>query len=507
MQLLIRATDLLDADDPRLPTALAWAARTATEQGDIERARALIDDAHRKALDQGDDLAIGFTQAWRASFLGTGRREEMARAVALLEKHPPGWQLASVLVGLAAMNMLEEHPQDALAIAERALPIVERHGGPGDLPLLLEARAWARSDTGDRGGIEDGRRALQLSLDTNDAHVPTSAVNLAGLQWIWDGPAAAVEMYEFAGREAARRRQSPATTERELAWVLVELGRWDDALALAEGCLVWAREHSEPEVLGMAAAAAAVVQVRRGRVDRAVETIEEALDAIRKSPEPQIRQPGLIASAEVRLVSGDPAAARRHLEELVAGRFSGIFTGLHLPSAVATAIAAGAADDRTQADRRLTGLQRPAGRRCGLRERPPAGGGGRPQRGARPAPAIESGHSPICRCRSNAPGRSRPPPAACPHSAVPPSPSRSRPRPWRSSSAWAARPPAPSRGSGSRARSSNVLRAAAERPQNAAGSDGTDPSISRRFAVSPVRHGRAPAVPVHSRRALRLVRD
>ena len=113
VQLLIRATDLLDADDPRLPTALAWAARTATEQGDIERARALIDDAHRKALDQGDDLAIGFTQAWRASFLGTGRREEMARAVALLEKHPPGWQLASVLVGLAAMNMLEEHPQDA----------------------------------------------------------------------------------------------------------------------------------------------------------------------------------------------------------------------------------------------------------------------------------------------------------------------------------------------------------------------------------------------------------
>jgi len=94
----------------------------------------------------------------------------------------------------------------------------------------------------------------------------------------------------------------------------------------------------------MAAAAAAVVQVRRGRVDRAVETIEEALDAIRKSPEPQIRQPGLIAAAEVQLISGDPAAASRHLEELVAGRFSGIFTGLHLPSAVATAIATDAAD-------------------------------------------------------------------------------------------------------------------------------------------------------------------
>ena len=344
LQLLIRATDLLDADDPRLPTALAWAARTATEQGDVERARALIDDAYRRALDQGDDLAIGFTQAWRASFLATGRREEMARAVAQLEKHPPGWQLASVLVGLAAMNMLEEHPQDALAIAERALPIVERHGGPGDLPLLLEARAWARSDTGDRGGIEDGRRALQLSLDTNDAHVPTSAVNLAGLQWIWDGPAAAVEMYEFSGREAARRRQSPATTDRELAWVLVELGRWDDALVLAEGCLVWAREHSEPEVLGMAGAAAAVVQVRRGRVDRAVETIDEALDAIRQSPEPQIRQPGLIAAAEVRLAADGRAAARRQLEELVAGRFTGIFTGLHLPSAVATAIATGAAE-------------------------------------------------------------------------------------------------------------------------------------------------------------------
>ena len=48
VQLLIRATDLLDADDPRLPTALAWAARTATEQGDFERSRALIDDAYRR---------------------------------------------------------------------------------------------------------------------------------------------------------------------------------------------------------------------------------------------------------------------------------------------------------------------------------------------------------------------------------------------------------------------------------------------------------------------------
>ena len=89
----------------------------------------------------------------------------------------------------------------------------------------------------------------------------------------------------------------------------------------------------------MAATAAAVVTARRGKVGTAVAAVEEALEAIRESPEPQIRQPGLITAAEARLAAGEPAAARRHLDELVAGRFGGTFMGLHLPSAVSTAIA------------------------------------------------------------------------------------------------------------------------------------------------------------------------
>ena len=143
----------------------------------------------------------------------------------LVERHPPGWQLSSVLTGLAAVHMLEERPHDSLAVSERALPIAERYGEAGDLPLLLETRAWARSDTGDAGGLDDGRRALQICLDTNDAHAPTSALNLAGLLWIWEGPAAAVEMYEFAAREADRRRQTPVYAHRELAWVQVSSAR------------------------------------------------------------------------------------------------------------------------------------------------------------------------------------------------------------------------------------------------------------------------------------------
>jgi tetratricopeptide (TPR) repeat protein len=348
LQLLARAAELQDADDARLPTTLAWAARTANEHGDFEQSRALIDEAYERALDQGDELAIGLTQAWRAGFLGSARREEIERALTLVERHPPGWQLSSVLTGLAAIHMLEERPRDSLAVSERALPIAERYGTAGDLPLLLEARAWSRSDTGDAGGIDDGRRALQICLDTHGAHAPTSALNLAGLLWIWEGPSAAVEMYEFAAREADRRRQTPVYAHRELAWVLLELGAWDDALATAQKCVVWAREHSEPEALAMAAAAAAVVSARRGQAGAAVAAVEEALETIRESPEPQIRQPGLISAAEARLAAGEAAAARRHLDELLGGRFGGTFMGLHLPSAVATAIATDATETATR---------------------------------------------------------------------------------------------------------------------------------------------------------------
>ena len=342
LQLFLRAVDLQPPPgDSRLPFTLCLATSAAYKLGDLDRCRALIEDAYRMAVELDDDLMIGLSLAWRSGFAGPDGRDMVERAIAILERHPPGRELASALVSLSALHMLEERPADALANADRALPIVEQFGDVGDLALVLSTRAWGRSDIGDPGGIDDGRRALELELQAGDQGAPMIAVNLAGLLWLWDGPLAAVGTYELAIREAERRRQTTVWSERELAWVMVELGRWDEALAITARTLAWARENSEPEVLGMSAGVAAAAHTRRGESDAAGAIVDTGLDEIRASRQAQVRQPGLIAAAEARLAQGRGADARQLLGELVAGRFGGMFTALHLPAAVETSIAVG----------------------------------------------------------------------------------------------------------------------------------------------------------------------
>ncbi len=388
-RLLLRAIDLQASDDPRLAPALTRASLAAFAQGELEQARSLIDAALDAARDLGSEIALGHAMAVETLYRRDGstegprrRQETLAQAVELLERHPPGPELATALTLVAGTHMLEERPEEAIKAAERALPVAERFGDPSDVTLTLAARGWGRSDLGDAGGLDDLRRALEIELETGDAWAPVAAINLAGLVWAWEGPAPAAEIYQLAVREAERRRQTTAWSKRELAWVLADLGRWDEALTATSEVLTWARDNTDNGTLAMAASTTAMVHVRRGATAAAAALVDEALDAIRASTQPQVRQPGLIAAAEVRLAQGRPADARDLLAELTGSRFGGMFTCMHLPAAVATALAAGRRRPRAQADRRGAATRAAATHGRGAGPRPGTRGGRRPHRSA-----------------------------------------------------------------------------------------------------------------------------
>jgi hypothetical protein len=395
-RLSTRACDLLEDGDPRLGAALVQSVEAGYALGvDLETQRGLLDRAEAVSVELGDDRTLGRVFTWRSILTNDGTTNKLTlaeRAVELLEPLP-GPELARALTINAAVFMLREQSDEAIAAADAALPIVEEFGGPGDLALTLAARGVGRSDRGDAGGLADLRRGLDVVLDAGSASAPIAAINLASPLWIYEGPAAGLEVYEIGVREAERRGQTTVWVKREMPWVLTDLGRWDHALGVAEEALEGGRASGAVDTIAMAATSAATIHVRRGDVASAGALVDEILEIVHASLEPQVRDPGLGAAAEVRLAQHRPADALDLLREVAASHASGMFTSWQAPRMVRTALGAG--DTRLASalvERTSYGLRLPPAVDLAERSasRPPAMWKGRVTCSIRPAGRLRS---------------------------------------------------------------------------------------------------------------------
>jgi class 3 adenylate cyclase/tetratricopeptide (TPR) repeat protein len=339
-----RAHDLLEQGDPRLAPTLLRIVEAGYALGDaLETQRERLDRAESASREFGDDRSLGSALTLR-SMLASDRTEHklglVDSAIEVLEPHP-GPELARALAIRAAVFMLRDAASEAIDAANAALPMVERFGGADDMSLALAARGVGRCELGDAGGLSDLRRGLEVSQQAGGPWVPIAAINLAGPLWCYEGPAAGLEVYELGVAEAERRGQTTAWVKREMAWVLTDLGRWDEALIVAASALESARASGAHDTMAMAATAAATIHIRRGDLAPAAALVDEMLDAVRASVEPQVRDPGLAAAAEVRLAQRRREDAVGLLRDLQASHASGMFGCWQAPSAAATAVMAG----------------------------------------------------------------------------------------------------------------------------------------------------------------------
>ena len=320
-RLSTRACDLLEDGDPRLGAALVQSVEAGYALGvDLGTQRGLLDRAEAASVELGDDRTLGRVFTWRSILTNDGTTDKLTlaeRAVELLEPLP-GPELARALTINAAVFMLREQSDEAIAAADAALPIVEEFGGPGDLALTLAARGVGRSDRGDAGGLADLRRGLDVVLEAGSAWAPIAAINLASPLWIYEGPAAGLAVYEIGVREAERRGQTTVWVKREMPWVLTDLGRWDDALAVAEEALEGGRAAGAVDTIAMAATSAATIHVRRGDLASAGALVDEVLEIVQASLEPQVprsgagrRRGGQASPASPGRCARAPARARR----------------------------------------------------------------------------------------------------------------------------------------------------------------------------------------------------
>ena len=262
----------------------------------------------------GEPVREGAVRAHLANMLigvgDTAAAERHSReAVAILERQPPGEELAFAYRMLANIHFLDHNYAKAIAWAEKGIAVAESLDLTGEFLSLrnIVGSALIYID------YERGCRFLAANLEAarkagRDSTVAHAYANLgSGACELYDLPRA--ERYLSEGIAFAAERDLDRLRLYMTAWsavLFLRLARWDEARAAAETVLAYPGVSVPSRVTALAALG--LLRARLGR-DGAHEALDEALALIEGMS--NLHRVGLVraARAEAAWLAGDPARA------------------------------------------------------------------------------------------------------------------------------------------------------------------------------------------------------
>lgn len=331
------------------PEALTRFGEAALQAGRIAEAAAALEEAAASFQARGDlpasaraMLLLG--RALRA--LGDPRTWTLpVEALAPLEALGPSLDLVAALTEVAASEAIQGRSEGGVRDAERALALAEELGL--DRPArALGFRGLARANLGDTGGLADMREAIALAIQAGQGReVALLHNNLAMQLWVFDGPAAALEVQrEGIGFARARglTEMADATTASTLD-PLVDAGELDDALEVAADVAERLEASGGMWDLIPVRAAQARIMALRGRAADVAGSLAWLESAARGTEDPHLVVLSLGSSALARVGIGQDEAAAALLAEVVAfpGTRDTPYYPAFLPAMVRTALAIG----------------------------------------------------------------------------------------------------------------------------------------------------------------------
>jgi class 3 adenylate cyclase/tetratricopeptide (TPR) repeat protein len=338
-----RALELVPPSHPERATVLTKAAEAAWLAGRFPEAERRYEEAIAQLRAQGNALGVGGAMVSLSLVHGfrgeTGRaRVLLDQVVELLEREPPGPELARAYTQMAREHMLSGNAKECLDWSEKALVLAKELGMNEVAVMVLQFRGIGRCELSDLGGLDDLREALRTSLELGLGQETVRAhINLGDFVWLIEGPAKGLEVHR-AGIDFGERRgiTGPVLwTKGETLWMLYDLGDWDELLRVAEELISWDRLRGGSYFGVMALSYKAQVLLRRGRVAEAASLSDEFLARARKIEDPQILAPALVVAALIEHAKGDGSAAISLIEE-----FAAVvpLTSMHRPSQVHEAV-------------------------------------------------------------------------------------------------------------------------------------------------------------------------
>jgi tetratricopeptide (TPR) repeat protein len=281
-------------------------------------------EAHELFLRHGDELGAGEALvglSWDAWLTGASAESErmLEEATELLERHPPGRELSMAYRRRAGRDMIRGRAAAALVSSEKSLALAEELGLREHYTSVLQFRGVARCELGDlEQGLADLREGLRLCLE--EGYVRGAGIgysNLGGFVWFSMGAEAGLEIHQ-AGIAFAERRGMQGNLHwliAESAWMLYDLGRWDEVLE-ATGRVLAFVGSSRGQLRLIALPYTAQVLVRRGKTAEAAVLAEEFVPLAREARDPQVLVPALAVAAFVEQARGDLAAAVGFVDEI-----------------------------------------------------------------------------------------------------------------------------------------------------------------------------------------------
>jgi DNA-binding CsgD family transcriptional regulator/tetratricopeptide (TPR) repeat protein len=226
-------------------------------------------DTRRRAGDLLGEAAVLRSRARLLSCIGRfpEAREDVVEAVKLLERVPPGPELASARESYAAYRS-EEDLADAVRLAREAAAVAEQVGDPEVMASTIGTLGNMRMLLGDEGGAADLQRNLAISIDqgfTIDA----------------------------------------GSTFIALASGLGLFARWREVAKIADAGIEYSREHGLDAWVRCLITARALADLELGNWDAATEPAHELL-ANPDDPIIEVRLGCRVVLALVRARRGDP---------------------------------------------------------------------------------------------------------------------------------------------------------------------------------------------------------
>jgi class 3 adenylate cyclase/tetratricopeptide (TPR) repeat protein len=317
------ALALLPEQHPDRPTVLARVAEAAFRGGRFPEAKRVYEEAIAD-FDAADDLfGAGEAKVRLADLLqihgDTVLGENvLAEAVLTLERLPASRGLASAYVMSARRKTFDGLDDEALVYSEKALAIASDIDAREQVVRARQFRGFSRFDLGDLGGLDDLREALRLGLEwglgleTAQAHL-----NLGDCLWQVEGPRNGLEIFREGIAFAERRglRQVSMWIRAETAWMLFELGEWDDLIRVADEVATWERAHRGSQLQGIALPCKARVMLLEGKIQEAADLAAQFLPMAREIRDLQVLLPALGTAALIERATGNASSAVRLIEE------------------------------------------------------------------------------------------------------------------------------------------------------------------------------------------------
>jgi class 3 adenylate cyclase/tetratricopeptide (TPR) repeat protein len=347
-----QALELSPARHPDRGGLLEKTAEAALVSGRLAEAQRDFEEAIAEFRAQGDNRGAGEAMLRLARsywFRGETDRKRalLVQAIELLEREPPGRELALAYTHSAADHMVANRSADCAAWSERALALAQRLGLDAEAIRARQLRGLARCQQGDvTGGLTDLREALRGSLDLGLGNETIRSYgNLGDWVWVAEGPALGLDM-KRAGIEFGERRGLTLPVmwaKAETLWPLFDLGRWDELLGLCGDLIEWDRRQGGGQVAVVALTYMAYVFVCRGQLSEAHGLGQEFLPRSREIRDPQVLVPAVAVVSLIEHGRGNHSTAVRLIEEMdEITRDRPVFRCRHLPEALRVSVAAGA---------------------------------------------------------------------------------------------------------------------------------------------------------------------